>query len=462
MILVLAAYFGMAYYLIEKMIQTAKNLEEASNFLLDDSPEYNNNLNIDVDTNNILYKEFMSTINKHELDVNKKILVCCTGDYQSIALLTIASQIFGKENVHVFLHNYDETYKIQHLLMELCCHNDFTFHCIENNDDSRSNRYNRIEQLCRESDISYVFEGHTIINYSNDILSSIFSNKSEETYSIVSYKPFINIDNTTLFKFFSTYDIRIDDEFTHLEHTRLQYKTVFEDVEQTVSNYYPNWRMNVIEHFDKTDFNRELNIVRGKYGFLLSIDLNTISYYSFTKSLNKIFDEYGFNNDDLEDYYNNDDDEMFFISKEYQHNINNFIKFLNKTDLDILVDELLENQSQSSFEDIEQSIKDSSDDNQSNNQSENLCDTEESHFSNDSNDSDEPEYIIRADLTTYMPTLKLVEEITNYSEDYINGIIYINVWKNTYYIYESNTNNISDNNISDDNIDCVCDDKKTQ
>ncbi len=463
MILVLAAYFGMAYYLIERIILTAKSFEEQSkleeSFNIYESSKID--LNIDVETDNVLYQEFISVVDKNELDKTKKILVCCTGDYQSMALLTIAIQIFGIENVQVFFYNYDETFIIQKFLMKVCFHNDLIFHCIENNNDSRINRYNRIENLCKDNDISYVFEGHGIINNSNDILSSIFSNSKKEIYPITTYKPFINIDNTTFLKFFSTYDIKIDDEFTHLEHTSLQYKTVFEDVELIISNYYPNWRMNIIEHFENVDFNRDLTILRGKNGFKLSIDLNTVSYYSFSKSLNKIFNEYDFYNDDLEEYYNSDDDEMFFISKEYQNKINNFINYLENNDLDILVDELLEKQSQSSFEDIEQSIKESSDDNNDDSDSleENNDDSESSNLNSEDNESeqspcdnlDSEQYIIRVDLTTDTPTMKLVNELTTYSEDYINGIIYINVWNNTYYIYESNTNN-----------DCVCDDKKTQ
>ncbi len=459
MILVLAAYFGMAYYLIERIILTAKSFEEESKmeekFNIYESSKID--LNISVETNNVLYQEFISVINKNELDKTKKILVCCTGDYQSMALLTIAVQIFGIENVQVFFYNYDETFIIQKFLMKICFHNNLIFHCIENNNDSRINRYNRIDTLCKENDISYVFEGHTIINHSNEILSSIFSNSAKETYPITTYKPFINIDNITLFKFFSTYDIKIDNEFTHLEHTRLQYKTVFEDVELTISNYYSNWRMNIMEHLDNVDFNKDLTILRGKNGFKLSIDLNTISYYSFSKSLNKIFNEFDFYNDDLEEYYNSDDDEMFFISKEYQDKINNFINYLDNNDLDILVDELLEKQSQSSFEDIEQSIKESSEeDNDESNSSIFDSENDESNETDESYESeglDGEQYIIKVDLSARTPVMKLVNEITNYSEDYLNGIIYINVWNNTYFIYESNTNN---------NIDSVHDDKKNQ
>ncbi len=454
MILVLAAYFGMAYYLIEKMIQTAKSFEEESE-IEENIDIYENSkidLQIGIETDNILYQEFLSIVDKNQLDKTKKILVCCTGDYQSMSLLTIAIQIFGMENVQVFFYNYDDTFIIQKFLMKICFHNDLMFHCVENNNDSRMNRYNKIETLCKDNDISYVFEGHSIINHSNQILSSIFSNSPKENYSITTYRPFINIDNNTLLKFFLTYDIKIDNEFTHLEHTRLQYKTVFEDIELIISNYYPNWRMNMIEYFDNYDFNRELDILRGKYGFKLSLDLNTMSYYSFSKSLNKILDEYDFNNDDLEEYYNNDDEEMFFISNEYQNNINNFINYLDNNDLDILIDNLIEKQSQSSFEDIEQSIKVSSEDKIESNDESNIESNDESNIDSDENDSDQSnneslegeQYIIRVDLTTDIPIMKLVNEVTNYSEDYLNGIIYINVWNNTYFIYESNTEPTND------------------
>ena len=45
----------------------------------------------------------------------------------------------------------------------------------------------------------------------------------------------------------------------------------------------------------------------------------------------------------------------------------------------------------------------------------------------------------------------IVNKIDNFSEDYINGYIYVNICGNTYYLYDSNTNH-----------DCVCDDKKNQ
>ena len=95
MILVLAVYFGMAYYLVEKMMLSAKHFEDLSkpskiNEIEINTDNYNIDLNIGIETNNVLYKGFMSVVNINNLDINKKILVCCTGDYQSVALLTIA------------------------------------------------------------------------------------------------------------------------------------------------------------------------------------------------------------------------------------------------------------------------------------------------------------------------------------------------------------------------------------
>jgi len=331
MILVLAAYFGMAYYLMNKMIVTAKHFEDLS-CTQDNEETFDNyrtkNLDMEIDSENILYKEFMSVVNKNELNKENEILVCCTGDYQSMALLAIASKVFSK--VSVLFYNYDCFDKVHDFILDICVENDFKFHSTYDEDDSRENRYKYIKQVCQEKNISYVFEAHTLINNSNQILANVFGKKTEEFN--FTYKPFINIDNLTLLKFFDTYNIDIDSDFSHLEYTRLQDKTIFEDVEEQVSYYYPDWRTNLIEHFNNIDFSTELDVIKGTQGFLLKQNLNNISFISFKKAITKLFDEYNFSNCNLEEYYM-DNEDAFYISNDYQSSIDDFKNYLNDTDL---------------------------------------------------------------------------------------------------------------------------------
>jgi len=439
MILGFAVYFGMAYYLINNFIRTVhyfqdkNNSESNDNLLLEDY-----NLDIEIDNNNVLYKEFLSVVNKNELDRTKKILVCCTGDYQSMALLTIASKFFEKNNIMVFYYNehYNEhNNTIFDFVQLVCSENDLTFYSTNNNYD---NRYKYINELCKNDNISYVFEAHNLINHSNKILADIFNNSKEEVILNNLYKPFIHIDNITLLDFCIFNNIIIDKTFTHLEITRLQDKTIFEDIEVNITNYYPDWRMNMIEHFDNVDFSREINVVKGKYGCYVNIDLMTMSYYSFKKSINKLLNEYNFDDkDDLEEYYYIT--KLFFISDEYDTKINNFINYLNNINFECLIEELVEKMSNSSFEDLEERNKDE------------LKESNDSPVSNFTSDNEydesainecifENEYIIKVNLTGELPEINIVDKIDNYLEDCLNGIIYanINVYNNTFYIYDSN------------------------
>jgi hypothetical protein len=92
-------------------------------------------------------------------------------------------------------------------------------------------------------------------------LANVFDKKFEEPILNNLYKPFINIDNITLFKFFSTYNIDVENTFSHLEYTRLQDKTVFEDVEDQVSYYYPDWRVNLVEYYNNINFSISISLI---------------------------------------------------------------------------------------------------------------------------------------------------------------------------------------------------------
>ena len=135
MILVLAAYFGMAYYLIEKMIQTAKEFEEKSQMeeSLNIYESSKIDLQIGIETDNVLYQEFISIVNKNELDKTKKILVCCTGNEKSMALLACLSKIFKPQNISVLLINHFVDYDVQSFIHDFCIFSEFKFYNFDYN-----------------------------------------------------------------------------------------------------------------------------------------------------------------------------------------------------------------------------------------------------------------------------------------------------------------------------------------
>ena len=173
MFLILPLYFGTIFYLVKKVLEKAKHFEENIDpFNLEDNieiDEINYNMdNIKIDKENIIYQAFDEEINKNQLDISKKVLICCTGDNQSMALLTVAMNVFNRENIHVFTASDNET--MIEFMENICKENKLNFHITDN-----LNCYN-IKEICEKNEISYVFEAHTLSNNSNNMLNNIFMN----------------------------------------------------------------------------------------------------------------------------------------------------------------------------------------------------------------------------------------------------------------------------------------------
>jgi 3'-phosphoadenosine 5'-phosphosulfate sulfotransferase (PAPS reductase)/FAD synthetase len=131
---VLAIYFGTIFYSVKKLLEVAKKYEYIDPFIGQDDEEetqiqeQNYSLeNIKVDKENILYQAVNNEINNNLLDTTKKVLICCTGDYQSMALLTIAMNIFNRENIHVFTFNRNHDSMLE-FMENICNENKLAFH----------------------------------------------------------------------------------------------------------------------------------------------------------------------------------------------------------------------------------------------------------------------------------------------------------------------------------------------
>lgn len=402
MILVLSLYFGSIFYLVKKVIDTYKLFKYE-----EEKIEQNLSLNIDIDEENILYSQF----NKIEVN-DTNVLVCCTGDYKSMALLAIAAKKF--ENVHVLTINHNNIMK--EFIENVCDYNEFTFHSYDIEDaDETTLRYEKIDELCTQYNIKYVFEGHTMNNYSSDLLDGIFTN----TYGIIrkTYRPFLFIDNITILRFFSIYDIPYDLNYTHYFYSDGKKKTLFEIIDKKILNVYSEWRVNLIEYINKTDnvFNTkdiDNTTFKGKYGFLFYHDFNKISFSVFKKTVNILCNEYNFctfDNDEFEEYYMKEETMSYFINETYNKKIEEFEKYLNSIDLNELIKD--DSSSENSFEELELS-------------------------------EENEEHIFRVDLNNDEPEFKLVSNISNnFREEYLDGYLYINVNTNDneFFIYDINT-----------------------
>jgi hypothetical protein len=449
MILVLGLYFGSIFYLVKKVIETTKMFENDISDITTDittditsditSNNINMKINMDFDKENIVYKAFMLEVNKNKMDTTRQVLICCTGDEKTMSLLSIASTIFN--HVHVLLIDYDETETMKEFIEDICDFNDFTFHCFDTVRNTitsditthiTSLRYEQIDEICSKNDIKYVFEGHDMTNYSNNILNDIYNNNNTNNTinTISSYiisKPFLLIDNTTLSKFISYYNIPFDNNLIHSDYSNIKNKSMFNDMDCYTSTIYPDWRINLIEYYNnKTSIDTEIienKCFKGKYGFLFYHDFNKISFIAFKRVVNKLCSEYNFfvfDNNEFKEYYLTEEDVSYFINEEYESKVNDFEEKFESN----IISNMIDNNSENEFSELDINDELSSSD-------------------------DEKEYILRVDLNNDIPTMKLVHKISDkFREEYLDGIIYINIIdinNNQFFIYDINTEFVYNN-----------------
>ncbi len=468
MFLIFAIYYGAIFYVVKKIAQVANAIEDKSNTDIDSSSDVDStddtsfDIDIEIDKENILYQSFMNEINKNNLDINKKILVCCTGDYQSMALLTIARNIFNKENISVLTVNHDNSNVMVDFMENICNFNNITFYY----DNDNNLRNDLIKDICEKNNIDYVFEGHTLMNYSNFILNNIFENKKQELTNTI--KPFLLIDNITLLKFFSTYNIPIDENLIHLNFSKEENKKLFDDMEQYISIIYPDWRLNIVKNYTN---NNELintnelenNCIKGKYGYLVksSADFfNKISFTMFNQLINNLSEKYSFekvNVDELDEYYMDNEDNIFFMSNTFLNKIDIFERYLLENNLEDFIEDILdmnysennsdnnsENNSENSFENLELNAENKSTQNENDeNDDKDTSDTSNNRCSEDDEISinSDKEYILRVDLNNDTPDINIVEKLSeNFRYEYLDGIIYVNISNNDFYVYDVSFN----------------------
>ncbi len=399
-ILYIGMLTGLAYY----TNKLSKYLEEEREPI-----EETLSLNRNIDTNNIVFKSVNDNcirINQGVEIENKQVLVCCTGDNNSMALLTCVANIFGSDNTNVLLINHHKNNTVKMFVHDVCDYNGFKFFnydynnlCFNNSDNLKKFRYTKINEICKKQDIAYVFEGHTIENYSNSILHNFFTGKTfNNNTNINTLKPFLNLTNIIIEDFIYNYNVPVDEHMTHLEFNNFKVKDFFNEIDKTFTILYPDWRYNLVRAYNATNniinenssninviINSQCNL--GDFGFIYYHDLSKTSYGVYKIILDTICDEYNmehFSNSTIENMYNDNETYTYKFTDELSVKCNEFINKLTKDNnvnphlfMATLINSLLNSDNMDEFEtDTEDTYEESDEESEADEEAEGEADEE--------------------------------------------------------------------------------------
>jgi hypothetical protein len=430
-------YLGLLQYFYKKIKCIARYFESTS------QPIQNTVCfkNISIDKNNLLYSSVLSTCEKNKIDTDKKVLICCTGNEQSMALLTIAMSIFGSNNVSVLTINHHKSKNINNFILDICEKNNLNVHLFDcdTDIDQKVCRYERIISLTKLHNIHAVFEAHTLENYSNSILNDIFSDTIFTTENIITsnvYKPFNNIKNEDINDFINEYNIPIDQYLTHYNYSLVEPKNIFSEFDDLYESIYPNWRNNLIKYFQNTDkiLNQyKMNIdkiiekkcYKGKHGFVFHHDLFSMPYATYKTIVDLLADEYNFDRidfDTLNNFYINSHEITMLVSEEHNDKLDELKNYLNEHTVQI----------------FKNNSNNSNNSNDSNDSDESISSTNSFEPINNDNHSDSDDNIYyMVDLFDNEDEWKFtkVNKISyNYRDQFMDGIIYIMIDGENFYI----------------------------
>jgi tRNA(Ile)-lysidine synthase TilS/MesJ len=265
--------------------------------------DINIDIDIDIDVSEPIYTAVSNTL----ISVTGPIIVCCTGDMQSMALLYAVINVYDVENINVLFVNNERYNKMSEFVENICntYHINFTqttvnsidtLHCNVEQDIENARR-DTINELCMKLGTKTVFEAHTIENQCNNILYNILSGKNNQTINTI--KPFANMDMNMIQKFVEKYDIPYD--IGMMGHNLTSAVNIFNEFDTVLSSHYPNWRENVINYaMNVSDrLNQfETNIdnitnkctMKDKFGSYYRYNIDMTSYDLFSNIVNRIAD----------------------------------------------------------------------------------------------------------------------------------------------------------------------------
>jgi tRNA(Ile)-lysidine synthase TilS/MesJ len=289
-----ALYLGTMYVFYKYVQEKAREYEDETISVTDVK---------EIDTENPLYKAVSEIANKTPIG---PIIVCCTGDMQSMALLHIIMMIYDNIHINVLFINNERYHNMSDFVENMCNDNNINFiqTSIDTNDVMHCNvesnietvRCNMISDLCKKLDTNVVYEAHTIENQSNYMLGMIFSNNLGKT-KLNTIKPFINMDMEMIKEFVDRNDI----VYNVLDHNMTSAMNIFNEFDSVLKQHYPNWRENIINY--TVDVNNKLrqfetnidtiidNCTKSDtYGFYYRYNMDMVSYDVFSNVINKLAD----------------------------------------------------------------------------------------------------------------------------------------------------------------------------
>ena len=287
-----ALYLGTMYVFYKYVQEKAREYEDETISITDVK---------EIDTENPLYKAVSEIANKTSTG---PIIVCCTGDMQSMALLHIIMMIYDNIHINVLFINNERYHNMSEFVENMCNDNNINFiqTTVETNDVMHCNvesniemvRCNMISDLCKKLDTNIVYEAHTIENQSNYMLGMIFSNNLGKT-KLNTIKPFINMDMDMIKEFVDRNDI----VYNVLDHNMTSAMNIFNEFDSVLKQHYPNWRENIINYtVDVNDklrqFETNINTIidnctkSDTYGFYYRYNMDMVSYDVFSNVINKL------------------------------------------------------------------------------------------------------------------------------------------------------------------------------
>jgi tRNA(Ile)-lysidine synthase TilS/MesJ len=308
-----------------------------------------------------VYKTVNNLCIRNNINTNSKILVCCTGNEKSMALLACLSKIFKPQNISVLLINHFVDYDVQSFIHDFCIFSEFKFYNFDYNfnynfetnlfnymNDIKLFRRNKIVDICKKEDISHVFEAHTIENNTNSILHNLFSGKNTNLYEDSVHYPFLSLTNNIINHFVEEYSIPFDYEYNKYYRTikSKHYLNAFEDFENLVKYYYPDWRFNLVKEYNMSKNSTNIdNIINtqcysGKFGFIYYYNRNLISDSFYNTIVEKLCSQY--NKDELF-LYSKTTNYTCYLTNEFKELYENFNKSIEDVDPKLFLNTIFNN-----------------------------------------------------------------------------------------------------------------------
>ena len=260
-------------------------------------------VDVDIKVNEPVYTAISNTL----ISVTGPIIVCCTGDMQSMALLYSIINIYDTAHINVIFINNERYNKMSDFVENICIKHNInftqttintidTFHCnVEQ--EIENTRRDMIENLCMKLGTTNVFEAHTIENQCNHILDNIMRGANVRKFNTI--KPFANMDMGMIQSFVEKYDIPYD--IVTMDHTITSAMNLFNEFDTVLSLYYPDWRENVINYAQnindrlsqfETNIDNIMNkcTATDKFGSYYRYNIDMTSYDLFSNIVNRIAD----------------------------------------------------------------------------------------------------------------------------------------------------------------------------